>query len=183
VKSIVKRQFADRIPGWIQKLPEVSEEWNACLQTLEGHSNNVNSVAFSHDSTRLASASVDRTVRIWDAGSGACLQTLIIGTSLYDVSFDATGSYLFTDIGVIALDAPSAPDAIPDRKAPQEPQYRGTAVSADGVWITYDSEKYMWLPPEYRPACSVVSGRTIWIVVGSGRVWTCSFRVTGSEDG
>jgi tetratricopeptide (TPR) repeat protein len=47
-----------------------------CLQTLEGHSNAVDSVAFSHDSARLASASRDSTVKIWDAHSGACLQTL-----------------------------------------------------------------------------------------------------------
>jgi WD40 repeat protein len=33
-------------------------------------------VAFSHDSTWLASASYDRTVKIWDATSGAYLQTL-----------------------------------------------------------------------------------------------------------
>ena len=33
-------------------------------------------MAFSHDSTRLASASVDSTVKIWDTSSGACLQTL-----------------------------------------------------------------------------------------------------------
>ncbi|KAF2115879.1 WD40-repeat-containing domain protein, partial [Lophiotrema nucula] len=45
-------------------------------QTLEGHSDSVHSVAFSHDSTRLASASHDGTVRIWDARSGACLQKL-----------------------------------------------------------------------------------------------------------
>jgi WD40 repeat protein len=34
------------------------------------------SVAFSHDSTRLASVSGDSTVKIWDASSGACLQML-----------------------------------------------------------------------------------------------------------
>jgi WD40 repeat protein len=33
-------------------------------------------VAFSHDSTRLASASDDSTVKIWDASSGACLHML-----------------------------------------------------------------------------------------------------------
>jgi WD40 repeat protein len=33
-------------------------------------------VAFSHDSTRLASASRDNTVKMWDASTGACLQTL-----------------------------------------------------------------------------------------------------------
>jgi WD40 repeat protein len=33
-------------------------------------------VAFSHDSARLASASDDSTVKIWDASSSACFQTL-----------------------------------------------------------------------------------------------------------
>jgi WD40 repeat protein len=54
----------------------MSDGWSAFLQTLEGHSSHVSSVAFSHDSTRLASASGDRTVKIWEASSGACLQTL-----------------------------------------------------------------------------------------------------------
>jgi WD40 repeat protein len=36
----------------------------------------VRSVAFSHDLSKLASASHDITVKVWDASSGACLQTL-----------------------------------------------------------------------------------------------------------
>jgi WD40 repeat protein len=46
------------------------------LQMLEGHCSGVNSVDFSHDSARLASASGNMTIKIWDASSGACLQTL-----------------------------------------------------------------------------------------------------------
>jgi WD40 repeat protein len=48
----------------------------ACLQTLEDHSHWVMSVAFSQNSTQLASVSWDSTVKVWDASSGMCLQTL-----------------------------------------------------------------------------------------------------------
>jgi WD40 repeat protein len=54
----------------------IGDIWSVCLQTLEGHNGRITSVAFSHDSTRLASSSYDRTIKIWDASSGACLQTL-----------------------------------------------------------------------------------------------------------
>ncbi|GIJ85686.1 hypothetical protein Asppvi_004547 [Aspergillus pseudoviridinutans] len=49
---------------------------SAGLQTLESHSGPVWSVVFSHDSRLVASASDDETVKIWDATSGQCLQTL-----------------------------------------------------------------------------------------------------------
>ncbi|MCJ1449092.1 MAG: hypothetical protein MMC23_009611 [Stictis urceolatum] len=74
--SLIRRHFQHEEPKWISIKPAVNEGWSACLQTLEGHSSYVNLVAFSHDSTRLASASEDNTVKIWDASSGACLQTL-----------------------------------------------------------------------------------------------------------
>ena len=56
--------------------PRVERDWNACLQTLEGHSDWVTSVVFSMDSQRLASGSWDNTVRIWDLATGKHLQTL-----------------------------------------------------------------------------------------------------------
>ncbi|MEE1119871.1 MAG: hypothetical protein U0K90_08055, partial [Bacteroidales bacterium] len=43
--------------------------WDAntgqCLQTLEGHSWNVRSVAYSPDATKINSGSGDGTIKIW----------------------------------------------------------------------------------------------------------------------
>lgn len=75
-KSLIRKLFHYEEPDHITIVPAMGEEWNACLQTLEGHTSFVSCVVFSHDLTRLASASGDRTVKIWDPSSGACPQTL-----------------------------------------------------------------------------------------------------------
>jgi hypothetical protein len=115
-------------------------------------------------------------VKIWDASSGACLQTLSIGTVLKNISFNITGSCLHTDIGIVAIDTPSASSIMPDKMEHQHPRHEGVGLGPNGDWITRNSENIIWLPSEYRPSCSAVSGRTIGIGVGSGKVWLCNLQ-------
>ncbi|RYP29509.1 hypothetical protein DL767_006699 [Monosporascus sp. MG133] len=75
--------------------PAVEHNWTACLSTFEGHGGSVYSVAFSPDGSRLASGSYDRTVKVWDAATGACLSTLEgHGGEVNSVAFSPNGSRL-----------------------------------------------------------------------------------------
>ncbi|KAL6409849.1 NWD1 protein [Ilyonectria robusta] len=94
-RSLIRELFEKEEPNWITLKPSMESDWNACLQTLEGHGRSVSSVVFSADGQRLASGSQDKTVKVWDAATGACMQTLKgHGDWVWSVVFSADGQRL-----------------------------------------------------------------------------------------
>lgn len=77
---------------------------------FRGHTKRIECIEYSPDGTKLASASADRTLRIWDAATGKCLRTFALKLGpLHWVSFAPDGLTLaFSstggDIGLLDLD-------------------------------------------------------------------------------
>ncbi|QIR36511.1 ribosome assembly protein 4 [Tolypothrix sp. PCC 7910] len=65
------------------------------INTFEGHSSAVYSVAFSRDGQRLASSSDDNTIKIWDIATGKAIATLTgHSSSVRSVAFSPDGQKL-----------------------------------------------------------------------------------------
>lgn len=79
--------------------------------TLSGHKGRISKIAWSPDGTKIASASNDYTVRIWDATTGECL-TILKGHSkeVRTVTWSPDGSQLASgsrDMHVLIWDVPT----------------------------------------------------------------------------
>ncbi|KAI8648966.1 Vegetative incompatibility protein HET-E-1 [Fusarium keratoplasticum] len=140
-RSLIRGQFKKEEPNWITLKSSVESDWNACLQTLEGHDSMVDSVAFSADSQRVASGSGDKTVKVWDTATGACLQTLEgHGDWVTSVAFSADGQRVASGSGDKTVKVwDTATGACLQTLEGHNDSVFSVAFSTDGQWLATGS--------------------------------------------
>jgi WD40 repeat protein/serine/threonine protein kinase len=115
------------------------------LLTLKGHTNIVNFIALSPDGKRLASASDDQTVKVWDTTSGQEVLTLKGHTNVvWSVAFSPDGKRLASasdDQTVKVWDATSGQEVLTLKG--HTSGVRSVAFSPDGKRLASASEDHM----------------------------------------
>ena len=137
--------------------------WSLELDRLEGHNGSVWTVAFSPDGELLASASDDKTVRVWNLATGKELQKFEVKGTVTIMSFSASGPFLETNKGVLQVEsyAPLVSSLWIDTI---------TKAIIQEHWFTIGSENLVWLPPECRVRCSARQDNILGLGCWSGQV-------------
>jgi WD40 repeat protein len=136
-----------------------------CRYELTGHTRYVNAVVFSADGQLVASASYDKTVRVWETATGACRHELN-SPHLYidELTFSPDGSVLHTERGHILL--PSDPNLM----SPSELEEHAFSLSVEDQWVLRNTQRFLWLPFEYRTYTAAVFRDMVCLGCPSGRV-------------
>ena len=136
------------------------------FQSMFGHSDCFNSLAFSQDCKQLASASYGSEVKLWDIATKAILQTLRV-EGVRKISVSSDGFCLETERELLDL-TPSF------RLSYRLPNARN--ISVKGPWVTRGMENLLCLHPDYRSYthydqrnCVAVREGVVVLGHGSGR--------------
>ncbi|KAL4931475.1 WD40 repeat domain-containing protein [Aspergillus undulatus] len=138
------------------------------VNELECSSDLSDAVAFSPDSTLLATSSDDFTILLWDLSTGSILGRYQGARKFYNLSF-VDNQTLETDRGRLDLACfrPSAGDAGEGTTwTPADPP----KMFIDGPWAVQESRKILMLPANYQAEYVIARDGGLAIVSPSGRL-------------
>lgn len=121
-----------------------------CRHAFDSGFDSPGPAAFLPDSSGVALVLTEtRDIQVWDLATGRCLQTIEFAPNdplFKDISFDSTGTYLYTDKGTYELGIPSASNqGTITRKA----RRKGFGISKYSKFIMRDVEYLSDLSPIY----------------------------------
>ncbi|EFR04041.1 vegetative incompatibility protein HET-E-1 [Nannizzia gypsea CBS 118893] len=145
------------------------------LGTLHTRSSNISSIEFSRDGRWLAAGSLEGRFWIWDIKTGHNIKPLDLDTPIYSIAFDKVGLYpkINTEIGTFTVQGSlftNSTNVAERRTGSQLTMTRqGIGMSKCGTWITWDSDKVLWVPPVFRRSGQMTSALTESTVALSNR--------------
>ena len=119
----------------------------------------------------MASASSDRTVRLWDAATGAALQLLGVDVAISRLSFSKEGPYLETDRELLSIQPPHTSTFPTQAQLPHK-------IFVKEHWVTREMENLLWLPSNYRATCSAFQHNILALGHLSGHVTFIEFSLS-----
>ena len=134
------------------------------VRTLTGHEMQIAAVAYAPDGKRVASLSLDNTVRVWDTATGQALRTLRLGgkpsggTDFRGLAYSADGKRL-------AAAAETETVKVWDAATGQE--LHDFHERAASVAFSPDGRRLAWAGGKGLKVCDVVTGRETYAVTGS----------------
>ena len=141
------------------------------LEGREGGERPCATVFHKLHSALLPDLSCTKTVRLWDAATGAALQTIEVDKAICRLSFDKEGPYLETDRGLLSIQ-PLYAGTFPLRAQPP------CQIFVKETWVVLDMEKVLWLPSDYRATCVAVWNNILVFGHASGRVTFIHFSLS-----
>ncbi|KAF2621842.1 hypothetical protein BU25DRAFT_353497, partial [Macroventuria anomochaeta] len=110
-------------------------------------------------------ASDDSTVQVWETATGTCCSVLDSPYSnIYELTFSSDGSALRTDQGGIPLPADLS------LTSPVKPEEHASLLSVRDQWVLRNTQRFLWLPFEYRAYKTAVCRDMVCLGCPSGRV-------------
>ena len=157
------RNICGRLSSWIRKFPITPPIWSLELQKLEGHASSVTAVAFSQDGSLLASASYDKTVRLWNPTTGQEVQKFEVLGYIATLDFTNGNKILSTNLGTINIEKKNTLAGV-TKISPNQ------TLMINNSWIGRGNYNLLWLPQEYRSGCSTFCNGTFGFGLNSGQI-------------